>query len=192
MINLLSRCDWVSHDPLYIHYHDHEWGRVNQNSQSLFELLCLEGQQAGLSWLTILKKRQGYRECFYQFDPYKIVGISNNEVNMLMQDNRIIKNKLKLLSIINNAKAYLDLEKTGSFFDFLWQLVNYQPIINHWQTTTQIPSQTDLSIKLATQLRQANFKFVGPTICYAFMQACGMINDHLVKCFCHPDNKYTS
>ncbi|QRN40648.1 MAG: DNA-3-methyladenine glycosylase I [Neisseriaceae bacterium] len=183
----IVRCPWLTNDPEYIHYHDHEWGRVNQNDQYLFELLCLEGQQAGLSWITILKKRIGYRECFHNFNAPKIVQISNREIDFLMQDNRIIKNRSKILSIIENAKSYLAIQEKQLFSDFLWEIVNHKPIINHWNDMSQVPTQTDLSSKMSKRLKKAGFKFVGPTICYAFMQACGMVNDHLTTCFCHPD-----
>ncbi|MBN3860230.1 DNA-3-methyladenine glycosylase I [Neisseriaceae bacterium PsAf] len=187
MTDFLPRCPWVTDDTTYIQYHDYEWGKINQNSQSLFELLCLEGQQAGLSWITILKRRIAYRECFYHFDAKQIVKMSEKEIFSLMQDSRIIKNKLKILSIIQNAKSYLAIQKEQSFSDFLWEIVGYEPIINHWEDMSQVPTQTELSEQLSKKLKKAGFTFVGPTICYAFMQACGMVNDHLITCFCHPN-----
>lgn len=183
------RCSWANKDELYQNYHDYEWGKELKNDLKLFELLCLEGQQAGLSWYTILKKREGYRQCFAKFDPITISQFTAADIEKLMHDNRIIKNNLKIHSIINNAQAYLKIIIQQSFTDFLWEVVNDQPIINHWQNIEDVPTETKLSIELSKKLKQAGFKFVGPTICYAFMQACGMVNDHFDYCFCKTSQK---
>ncbi|MBN6361189.1 DNA-3-methyladenine glycosylase I [Providencia huaxiensis] len=179
----LTRCHWVNQDPEYIAYHDHEWGKPTYGNLALFEMLCLEGQQAGLSWYTILKKRQGYRDLFHHFDPTKIALMSDNDVERLMQDTRIIRNRLKINAIIANAKAYLAMKDNGEDFStFIWQFVNGQPIVNGWEKPSQVPAETETSKLLSKALKKRGFKFVGSITCYAFMQATGMINDHLVNC----------
>lgn len=177
------RCQWVNQDPEYIDYHDNEWGKPTRDNQQLFEMICLEGQQAGLSWYTILKKRQGYRELFHQFDPQRIALMDENDVERLMQDARIVRNRLKINAIIANAKAYIEIAKNGEEFStFLWEFVNNQPIVNQWTSSSQIPAETELSKTLSKALKKRGFKFVGSITCYAFIQATGMINDHLVDC----------
>lgn len=179
----LTRCHWVNQDPEYIAYHDNEWGKPNHDNQHLFEMICLEGQQAGLSWYTILKKRQNYQELFHQFDPQRIAFMNEEDVERLMQDSRIIRNRLKINAIIANANAYLAMQKNGEDFStFLWEFVNNQPIINHWESSSQVPAETELSKKLSKALKKRGFKFVGSVTCYAFMQATGMVNDHLIHC----------
>ncbi|MGJ3354813.1 DNA-3-methyladenine glycosylase I [Providencia sp. Je.9.19] len=179
----LTRCQWVNQDPDYIAYHDKEWGKPNRDNQHLFEMICLEGQQAGLSWYTILKKRQGYRELFYHFDPERISTMNETDVERLMQDPRIIRHRPKINAIIANAKAYLNMAENGEdFATFIWSFVNHQPIINNWTESSQIPAETDLSKDLSKALKKRGFKFVGSITCYAFMQATGLINDHLVNC----------
>ncbi|WP_419210187.1 DNA-3-methyladenine glycosylase I [Providencia manganoxydans] len=177
------RCQWVNQDPEYIAYHDNEWGKPTKDNQQLFEMICLEGQQAGLSWYTILKKRQNYRELFHQFDPKKVALMTEGDVKRLMQDPRIIRNRAKINAIIANAKAYLQMAENGEeFSSFIWQFVNNQPIVNQWRSSSQVPAETELSKTLSKALKKRGFKFVGSITCYAFMQATGMINDHLMGC----------
>ncbi|MEQ5401505.1 DNA-3-methyladenine glycosylase I [Providencia rettgeri] len=183
MDTALTRCHWVNQDPEYIAYHDHEWGKPTYDNLTLFEMICLEGQQAGLSWYTILKKRQGYRDLFHHFDPEKIASMNEDDIERLMQDTRIIRNRLKINAIIANAKAYLAMKENGEDFStFIWQFVNGQPIVNGWELSSQVPAETELSKLLSKALKKRGFKFVGSITCYAFMQATGMINDHLVNC----------
>ncbi|CAB5543505.1 DNA-3-methyladenine glycosylase I [Providencia hangzhouensis] len=183
MDTALTRCHWVNQDPEYIAYHDDEWGKPTYDNLTLFEMICLEGQQAGLSWYTILKKRQGYRDLFHHFDPEKIASMNEDDIERLMQDTRIIRNRLKINAIIANAKAYLAMKENGEDFStFIWQFVNGQPIINGWELSSQVPVETELSKLLSKALKKRGFKFVGSITCYAFMQATGMINDHLVNC----------
>lgn len=182
-----QRCTWVTDDPVYIQYHDKEWGVPVYDEQHLFEMLNLEGMQAGLSWLTILKRRDNYRKCFHQFDAKKIARFDEAKVAKLMQDPGIIRHQLKIEAIITNAKAYLSLQKElGSFSDYLWQFVDHQPIVNRWKSGKSIPATTPISDAMAKDLKKRGFKFVGSTICYAFMQAVGMVNDHAASCFCCP------
>lgn len=183
MNTALIRCHWVNQDPEYIAYHDHEWGKPTYDNQALFEMICLEGQQAGLSWYTILKKRQGYRDLFHHFDPKKVALMNDDDVERLMLDPRIIRNRLKINAIIANAKAYLTMQNNGEDFStFLWQFVDGQPIVNSWEDSSQVPAETELSQRLSKALKKRGFKFVGSITCYAFMQATGMINDHLISC----------
>ena len=177
------RCAWVNQDPDYIAYHDNEWGKITKDNQHLFEMICLEGQQAGLSWYTILKKREGYRELFYQFDPKRIAAMNEADIERLMQDARIVRHRAKINAIIANAHAYLKMAENGEDFStFVWSFVNHQPIVNNWILSSQIPSETELSKDLSKALKKRGFKFVGSVTCYAFMQATGLINDHLVNC----------
>ena len=180
-----TRCAWVSDDPLYIDYHDNEWGRPVYDDQKLFEMLCLEGAQAGLSWITVLKKRAHYRKVFDNFDAQKIAGYTQHKREQLLTDAGIIRNKLKVNAFIVNAQLYLEIKKQGGFSDYLWQFVNCKPIHNHWKSLQQIPATTEESDAMAKQLKKDGFKFVGSTICYAFMQATGMVNDHTTDCFCY-------
>ena|SRR3990167_628073 len=178
------RCQWCEQDPLYVNYHDEEWGLPVRDDQKMFEFLVLEGMQAGLSWLTILRKRENFRKVFVDFNAEKIARFTNKKIEKLMQDTGIIRNRLKILGVINNAKAFLNVvEKEGSFSDYLWQLIEGSPIQNAWKTLKQIPAQTGLSETMSANLKKRGFAFVGPTICYAHMQATGMVNDHLVSCF---------
>ncbi len=178
-----KRCAWVSKDPIYEEYHDNVWGRPEYNSQQLFEKLCLDGQQAGLSWITILKKQANYQNAFHQFDPNKIILMTESDVERLMQDKGIVRNRLKINSIIKNARAYLAIEEGGeSFSDFIWQFVNHKTIVNKWQDKSEVPVTTPESDAMSKQLKKLGFSFVGSTICYAFMQAVGMVNDHTAGC----------
>ncbi|QIR13076.1 DNA-3-methyladenine glycosylase I [Shewanella aestuarii] len=182
----INRCDWVSDDPLYQQYHDEVWGRPVYDSQQLFAKLCLDGQQAGLSWITILKKQHNYEDLFANFDPKVIAQFDQDKVEQLMLNPGIVRNRLKINSIIRNAKAYLSFTEQGNdFSSFLWSFVNGQPKVNHYQTAADLPAQTAESEAMSKALKKLGFNFVGPTICYAFMQAVGMVNDHTTDCFCY-------
>ena len=186
----MERCGWVSQDPLYIAYHDNEWGVPETDSKKLFEMICLEGQQAGLSWITVLKKRENYRACFHQFDPVKVAAMQEEDVERLVQDAGIIRHRGKIQAIIGNARAYLQMEQNGEpFVDFVWSCVNHQPQVTQATTLSEIPTSTSASDALSKALKKRGFKFVGTTICYSFMQACGLVNDHVVGCCCYPGNK---
>ena len=186
----MERCGWVSQDPLYIAYHDNEWGVPETDSKKLFEMICLEGQQAGLSWITVLKKRENYRACFHQFDPVKVAAMQEEDVERLVQDAGIIRHRGKIQAIIGNARAYLQMEQNGEpFVDFVWSFVNHQPQVPQATTLSEIPTSTSASDALSKALKKRGFKFVGTTICYSFMQACGLVNDHVVGCCCYPGNK---
>ena len=181
--NIAARCPWCSNDPLYQSYHDHVWGRARRDSKDLFAKLCLDGQQAGLSWITILKKEASYYEAYDQFEPQKIVHYDAIKIEELMQNTGIVRNRLKINSIIKNAKGFLDIEaKETTFSDFIWSFVDGNVIQNNWQTMADVPVSTPESETMSKALKQRGFSFVGPTICYAFMQAVGMVNDHLVSC----------
>lgn len=182
-------CPWVTlTDPVYVAYHDTEWGRPVYDSQELFEKLCLDGQQAGLSWITILKKKQGYRDAFCQFDPYRIVKLSPEYLEKQLNNTEIVRNRLKVQSIVKNAKGYVAMEQEGiSFSEFLWSFVGGQPIVNQYVDMSEVPTQTIESQAMSKALKQRGFNFVGPTICYAFMEAVGMVNDHLINCHCYSE-----
>jgi DNA-3-methyladenine glycosylase I len=179
-----TRCAWVTDNPLYIDYHDKEWGIPIFDDKQLFEFLILEGAQAGLSWLTVLKKRENYRACFDMFSPQKIALYDQEKISALLNNTGIIRNRLKIESTITNAKAYLDVIKEWkTFSDYLWHFVDGTPIKNHWQNISKVPTKTALSDTISKNLKNKGFKFVGSTICYAFMQATGMVNDHTTDCF---------
>lgn len=183
-----KRCDWVTEHHDYIAYHDNEWGVPRYERQYLFEMLCLEGQQAGLSWLTVLKKRQAYRQIFHNFNPEKIVLIDENQFEILIGSTELIRNRLKLRSIIKNAQALLAMEAAGEIFsDFIWQFVNHQPIHQSYQHYRDAPVTSEPAKKLSKALKIRGFSFVGPVICHAFMQACGLIIDHQTDCFRYSD-----
>ena len=180
------RCSWVNDNPLYIHYHDHEWGVPIFDERLLFEFLILEGMQAGLNWFTILKKRDNFRSFFDHFDAEKIANYDQHKIAELMANSGIIRNRLKIHSAIVNAKAFLTIkEERGDFSSYIWDFVNRQPIQNHWEQANQVPTTTPISDAMATDLKKRGFKFTGSTICYAFMQATGMVNDHTMNCFCY-------
>lgn len=184
MTKTLTRCDWVSNDPLYINYHDNEWGVAQYDSLKLFEKICLEGQQAGLSWITVLKKREEYRRCFYDFNPEKIITLTQKDVERLLENKGLIRNRLKLNSIIKNAQAYLTMKSNNEDFStFIWSFVDGKPIINHYKDISEVPVSTDISDKLSKALKKRGFSFVGSTICYAFMQSMGLVNDHFEHCY---------
>lgn len=183
----MERCGWVSQDPLYIAYHDNEWGVPQHDKQKLFEMICLEGQQAGLSWITVLKKRENYRNAFHQFDPQKVAAMQEADVERLVQDAGIIRHRGKIQAIIHNARAFLAMEANGEpFSDFVWSFVDRQPQLTRAASLAEIPTTTPASDALSKALKKRGFKFVGSTICYSFMQACGLVNDHITGCFCHP------
>lgn len=180
------RCGWCGSDPQYQHYHDTVWGRPVRDSRELFEKLCLDGQQAGLSWITILKKQKNYQAAFFNFDPLKMSAMDDSDVERLMQNTGIVRNRLKILSLINNARAFVKYEnEAGSFSDFLWSFVNNKQIENSYKSLEDVPAQTEESKAMSKALKKLGFNFVGPTICYAFIQAVGMVNDHLVSCHCY-------
>jgi DNA-3-methyladenine glycosylase I len=186
--NIKIRCGWSANDELYIKYHDKEWGVPVHNNGKLFEFLVLEGFQAGLSWRTILYKRENFRKAFDNFDPEKIARYNKRKVDSLLNDAGIIRNKLKVAATITNAKAYLDiLDKQGSFDKYLWQFTDGNVIRNKWKSLKEIPPRTKESDAMSKKLIEDGFKFVGSTICYAHMQATGMVNDHIVSCFRHKE-----
>ena len=178
-------CDWVSTDELYIKYHDEEWGKPVYDDATIFEFLVLESFQAGLSWITVLKKRENFRKAFDAFDYEKIVTYNDQKVEELMQDAGIIRNRLKILATINNAQRFMDIQKEfGSFSEHIWSFVNGKPIQNNFKTIKEVPVTTEISDKLAKELKKRGFKFLGSTVVYAHMQATGMVNDHILDCIC--------
>lgn len=188
------RCSWAPlSDPLYLEYHDMEWGAPLHDDRKLFELLILEGQQAGLSWKTILNKRENFREAFDGFDPEKIAVYGETKIASLLSDAGIIRNRLKIHAAIENAKAFLKIrEEFGTFDAYMWKFVDGKPLVNSWKELNQIPAKTELSDRMSKELLKRGFKFVGSTICYSFLQATGMINDHLVSCFRYSEINSTS
>jgi DNA-3-methyladenine glycosylase I len=181
----LKRCRWVTEDPVYITYHDKEWGVPVYNDQMLFEFLSLEGAQAGLSWLTVLKKRENYRASFDNFDIAKVARYTPAKIAKLLQNEGIIRNRLKVASTVGNAKAILAVQKEwGSFNKYIWHFVNGMPLQNKRRDFSEVPATTEISDKMSKDLKKRGFKFIGSTICYAFMQAVGMVNDHTNDCFC--------
>ena len=186
----MKRCEWANRSELEQSYHDNEWGVAIHDDRSLFEFLVLEGAQAGLSWSTILRKREGYRKAFDNFDARKISRYSEHDVSRLLANPEIIRNRLKINATITNARAFLQVqEQFGSFDRYIWQFVNGRPIQNSWEKITDIPSSTPESEAMSKDLQKRGFKFVGTTICYAFMQAVGMVNDHVVGCFRYEELK---
>lgn len=181
------RCEWPGlADPLYRDYHDREWGVPLHDDRSLFELLLLEGAQAGLSWITILRRREGYRSAFLEFDPVRLAALTDADAARLLADPRIIRNRAKVRSAIDNARAFLALtDAVGSFDTWLWSFIAGSPIQNRWRSLADVPAETDASRALSRELRRRGFSFIGPTIAYAFMQSAGLVNDHLVSCFRH-------
>ncbi|WPL18104.1 DNA-3-methyladenine glycosylase 1 [Thiorhodovibrio winogradskyi] len=183
-----DRCGWCGKDPLYIAYHDQEWGVPEHDERRLFEFLLLEGAQAGLSWITILRKREGYRQAFVDFDPERIARFDERDIARLLANAAIVRNRLKIEAAIHNARALLELyDAGGNLDDRLWQQVDGTPLRNHWQVLEQVPVSTSQSKAMSRDLRKLGFKFVGPTICYALMQAVGIVNDHLITCFRHTE-----
>ncbi len=177
-----ERCGWCLGDELYESYHDEEWGVPLHDDRKLFEFLILEGAQAGLSWITVLRKRENYRHAFWDFDAEKMASFGKREKNKLLNNEGIIRNRLKIDSAINNAQRFLEIQSTSSFDEYLWQFVDGSPIQNTFSSLAEVPATTATSDLMAKTLKKAGFNFVGSTICYAFMQATGMVNDHLVTC----------
>ena len=184
MAKKISRCPWCGDNELYVRYHDEEWGVPVRDDRKLFEFIVLEGAQAGLSWLTILRRRDNYRAAFAGFDVLKVAGFGENDITRLLGDSGIIRNKAKIQSTIKNARAFLDVaEEFGSFAEYLWNFVDDRPIVNAWTELSQIPAVTPLAEKISKDMKKRGFSFFGPTVCYAHMQATGMVNDHLTSCF---------
>ena len=179
-----TRCDWAGSDPLYLDYHDKEWGIPEHNDQKLFEMLILEGAQAGLSWITILRKRENYRKAFDNFDPKKIAAYNKTKIQELLNNEGIVRNKLKVNAAVQNAGGFLEIQKEFSDFDtYIWQFIGGKARKNSFKQMKELPAKTPESEAMSKDLLKRGFKFVGPTICYAFMQAVGMVNDHVVGCF---------
>ena len=179
------RCPWVGNLPIYLDYHDNEWGKPQFDNQKLFEKLCLEGQQAGLSWITVLKKREAYRQAFHHFEPERVSKMTVLDLDRCMQNEGLIRHRAKLEAIVKNAKAYLAMEKCGENFSrFIWSFVDGQPQVNDVPDLTMVPAQTAVSVALSKALKKRGFVFVGPTTCYAFMQSMGLVNDHWNPCCC--------
>ena len=182
----LTRCVWATTDPLYVAYHDEEWGVPEFDDRALYEKLMLDGFQAGLSWITILRKRDNFRRAFDDFQPDKIARYSDKKIHALMNDAGIVRNRAKIEGAILSARSWLKIqEESDGFSKFLWDFMDGTPKVNAFKTTASVPASTPLSVKMSKELASRGFKFVGPTIVYAFMQATGMVNDHLVTCFCH-------
>ena len=185
-----KRCEWCGINPLYVAYHDNEWGIPVHDDRHLFEMLILEGAQAGLSWLTILKKRENYRKAFHDFNYERIASYTSRDVRRLLDDAGIVRNRLKIESTVKNARVTLDiLEEFGTLDSFVWRYVDGIPIQNKWKTMAELPVKTEISGMMSKDLKKRGFNFVGPTICYAFMQAVGMVNDHTTDCFRHEEVK---
>ena len=183
---MVHRCEWAGDDPQYVAYHDEEWGVPQHDDQTLFEFLILEGAQAGLSWSTILKKREGYQKAFDQFDAKKISRYTDRKIEKLLQNPEIVRNRLKVNATVTNARYFLEVQKEfGSFDAYVWGFVNGRPVKNAWKKISDVPTSTAESDAMSKDLKKRGFKFVGTTICYAFMQAVGMVNDHTTDCFCY-------
>ena len=183
-----TRCAWAGSDPLYLRYHDTEWGIPVHDDRHLFEMLGLEGAQAGLAWITILRKREGYREAFDDFNPAAVARYDDRRVARILKNRNIVRNRLKVESVVTNARSFLEIQdEQGSFDAYIWGFVDGHPKQNRWQRLSEIPAETATSTAMSKDLKRRGFRFVGPTICYAFMQATGMVNDHLVDCFRHKE-----
>jgi len=183
-----SRCPWSTSDPLYIRYHDNEWGVPVHDDRRLFEMLVLDGAQAGLSWITILKKRENYRNAFDNFDPEKVARYGKREISRLLKNEGIVRNRMKMESAIKNAKAFLEVqEEFGTFDAYIWDFVGGITKVNSWKSLRQIPASTKESDAMSKDLKMREFSFVGSTICYAFMQAAGLVNDHIASCYRHSE-----
>ena len=181
---MTTRCPWAGSDPLYVRYHDEEWGAPVHDDRHFFEMLILEGAQAGLAWITVLRKRGGYRAAFDGFDPAVVAGYDDRRVAALLENPAIIRNRLKIESAVGNARAFLRVQaEHGSFDRYVWRFVDGCPRLNRWRTMAEVPAETPESRAMSRDLKRRGFRFVGPTICYAFMQATGLVNDHLVDCF---------
>ncbi len=184
----MRRCTWAGDDPLMTAYHDREWGVPSRSDRHLFELLTLEGAQAGLSWFTILRKREAYRRAFRDFDPVRVAHFDERDVESLLQDEGIVRHRGKIESTINNARKVLEIQaEAGGFAEYVWSFVDGTPIVNRWKTLAELPSETPESREMSRNMRRRGFRFVGPTTCYAFMQAAGLVNDHELSCYRHPE-----
>jgi DNA-3-methyladenine glycosylase I len=184
---MVERCGWATSDPLYIAYHDDEWGVPEHDDRKLFEMLILEGAQAGLSWITILKRRDGYRQAFDNFEPERVAAYDEAKVEQLLQDTGIIRNRAKIRSAIANARHYLEIQaEHGSFDRYLWAYVDGRPVIHDWAALASVPAKTDLSDRISKDLKKRGLSFVGSTIIYAYLQATGVVNDHIQTCFRAP------
>ncbi len=184
--NPVFRCPWAGNDPLYQDYHDQEWGVPCRDDQKLFEFLVLESAQAGLAWITILRKREHYRRAFAEFRPEQVASFNQQDVAQLLQNRGIVRNRLKIESAVSNARLFLDIQaQFGSFADYLWGFVDNRSIQNHWQDTDAVPATTPLSDTISRDMKKRGFRFFGSTICYAYLQATGLVNDHLIGCFRH-------
>jgi DNA-3-methyladenine glycosylase I len=180
----MIRCDWCGNDPLYVKYHDEEWGVPVHADRKHFEFLVLESAQSGLSWITILRKRENYRKAYNDFDFIKVAQYEENKINELIQNEGIVRNRLKIIASINNAKMFLKVqEEFGSFDNYIWAFVDNEPLINHWESIKDVPATSELSDKVCKDLKRRGFKFLGSTTIYAFLQATGIINDHIKSCF---------
>jgi DNA-3-methyladenine glycosylase I len=180
------RCEWAGPDPVYLKYHDEEWGVPVYDDTMQFEFLILEGAQAGLSWITILKRREGYRKVFHNFDAKLVSKMNEDEIQSALQNPGIIRNKLKVRAAVTNARVFLQIvSEFGTFTNYIWRFVDNKPVVNNWKNTSQVPAKTEISDKLSADLKKRGMKFVGSTIMYAHMQATGLVNDHLVTCFRH-------
>lgn len=183
-----TRCPWAGDLPIYIDYHDHEWGRPVHDDNKLFEMLVLEGMQAGLSWITVLKKRKAFRKAFDGFDPVKVAAYNEKKIQQLLANENIIRNRLKINAAVSNAKTFLKVQKKyGSFDRYIWSYVNYTPVDNRRKHIKEIPPTTPLSDKISADLKKLGFKFIGSTVVYAFMQSTGMVNDHIADCFIYQE-----
>jgi DNA-3-methyladenine glycosylase I len=179
-----ERCGWGTSSEEYIRYHDEEWGVPSHDERDLFEMLVLEGAQAGLSWSTILRKRESYRKAFAEFDPARVAKFDDSRIERLLQDPGIVRNRAKVVAAVRNAKGVLEVRRDhGSLDAFLWSFVDGRPLVNRWRSVAEIPAETDESRAMSRDLKRKGFSFVGPTICYAFMQSVGMVNDHVMSCF---------
>lgn len=190
-MNESNRCPWSTFDPLYLDYHDKEWGTPNRDGRRLFEKIILEGAQAGLSWITILKKRENYRRAFDGFDPAKVAAYGDDDIERLVTDAGIIRNRAKIKSAINNAKVFVEHfgADEDAFSEFLWSFVDGEPVVNYRERMEDITVTTEASTEMSKALKKMGFSFIGPTTCYAMMQAAGMVDDHLVSCFRHTSNR---
>ena len=190
-MNEPNRCPWSTFDPLYLDYHDKEWGTPNRDGRGLFEKIILEGAQAGLSWITILKKRENYRRAFDGFDPAKVAAYGDDDIERLVTDAGIIRNRAKIKSAINNAKVFVEHfgADEDAFSEFLWSFVDGEPVVNYRERMEDITVTTEASTEMSKALKKMGFSFIGPTTCYAMMQAAGMVDDHLVSCFRHTSNR---
>lgn len=186
---MTERCGWAGDDPLYIRYHDEEWGRPLHDDRALFELLILEGMQAGLSWKCILHKREAFRRAFEGFDPARVAAFGPEKLETLANDPSIVRNRRKLAAAVGNARAFLEIQREcGSFDAWLWAFVGGAPVVNHWRALAEVPCSTPLSERVSAALKKRGFRFVGPVIVYSFMQAAGLVNDHVAGCFLYPGN----